>query len=67
MDAPVAKASSHLRNIDDRGTKRHRLLVRRRRVTVTAAGEPHKTARSALGQIEPLDDLPDGFTPDLRG
>jgi len=24
-------------------------------------------ARSALGQIEPLDDLPDGFTPDLWG
>jgi len=67
MDAPVAKTSPHLRNIDDRRTKRRRLLVRFRRVTVTAAGEPHKTARSALGQIEPLDDLPDGFTPDLRG
>ncbi len=38
MDAPVAKASTHLRNIDDCGTEFHRLLIRQRRVTVTAAG-----------------------------
>jgi hypothetical protein len=38
MDTPIAKASTHLRNIDDRGTEHHRLLVRLRRVTVTAAG-----------------------------
>lgn len=67
MNAPIAKASPHLCNIDDRGTELHRLLIRRRRVTVTTAGEPHKTARSALGQIKPLDDLPDSFTPDLWG
>ena len=67
MDAPVAKASPHLRNIDDRGTEHHSLLIRRRRIAVTASGEPHKTARSALGQIKSLDDLPDGFTSDLWG
>ena len=67
MNASIAKASPHLRNIDDRGTEYHGLLIGRRRVTVTTAGEPHKSARSALRQIEPFDDLPDGFTPDLWG
>lgn len=38
MDAPVAKASSRLRNMDDRGTEHHCLLVRLRRVAVTTAG-----------------------------
>lgn len=67
MDAPVAKAATHLRNIDDRRTERHCLMIRHWRVTVTAASESHKTARSALRQIELLDDLPDGFTSDLWG
>jgi len=67
MDAPVAKAATHLRNIDDRRTEHHGLLIRHWRVTVTTASEPHKTARSALRQIKLLDDLPDGFTSDLWG
>ena len=43
------------------------LLVRHRWMAVTVSGEPHKTARAALGQIELLDHLSDGFALDLWG
>jgi hypothetical protein len=36
-------------------------------MAVTIAGEPHKATGAALGQIEPLDDLPDGLAFDLWG
>jgi hypothetical protein len=38
MDASVAKAPLRLRDMDDCSTEHHALLVRHRRVPVTAAG-----------------------------
>jgi hypothetical protein len=36
-------------------------------MAVAVTGEPHKTTGAALGQIKPLDDLPNGLALDLWG
>jgi hypothetical protein len=67
MDAPIAKAPPDLGDIDDGGGERCRLLIRHRWMAVAVTGEPHKTTGAALGQIKPLDDLPNGLALDLWG
>jgi len=67
VDAPIPESPPRLGDVDDGGGERSRLLIRHRRVPVTIAGEPHKPTGVAFGQIEPLDDLPDGLALDLWG
>jgi len=43
------------------------MRVRQRGIAVTVSGEPHKTTGVTLGEIEPLDHLPDRVPFDLWG
>ena len=51
MDAPIAKAATHVRDLHDLLVQIQRGLVGLRWMAVAIAGEPHKTARTAFGQM----------------
>jgi hypothetical protein len=51
VDAPVAEAPSHMRDLDDLAGELLHCCVHLRWVAVAVAGEPHKTTRATLGQM----------------
>ena len=67
VNAPVAKAPARLGNLDDLAREIFGHLVSLGWVAVTVAGEPHKAAGAALGQMVFHDHLADRFAFDLWG
>lgn len=51
VDVPVAEAAAHMRDLHDLLVQLHSSLIGLRRMAVTVAGESHKTARAAFGQM----------------
>jgi len=51
VDAPVAEAATHMGDLHDLLAQIQRGPIDLRRVAVAVAGEPHKTARAAFGQM----------------
>jgi hypothetical protein len=51
MDAPIAEAPTRMRDLHDAGVQILGGLIALRRVSIAVAGEPHKPARTSLGQI----------------
>jgi hypothetical protein len=67
VDAPVAKAPAHMRDLHDLLVQILRGLIGLRRMAAAVAGEPHKTARAAFGQMVFADHDPDRLAPGLWG
>ena len=67
VDAPVAKAAAHMGDLHDLLVQLHGGLIGLRRMAVAVAGEPHKTARAAFGQMVLADHDPDRLAPGLWG
>jgi hypothetical protein len=67
VDAAVAKATARLGDLDDLAAQVFAHLVGLGWVAVTVAGEPHKAASPALGQVMQLDHLADGIALGLWG
>ena len=67
VDAPVTEAAPYMSHLDDPARQLTRRGVCLGRVAVAVAGEPHKTARSALGQMVFVDHHGDRLAPDLWG
>jgi len=65
--APVAKAPAHVRDLDDPTGQLARGGIGLGRMAVAVAGEPHKTARAALGQVVFFDHPADRLALDLWG
>ena len=60
MDAPIAEATAHLRDLHDLALQRSGLRIGLRRMAVAVSGEPHEAACAALRQVMFLDHLADG-------
>jgi hypothetical protein len=68
MDTPEAKAVAHVRDLRDLLVQFHGNLIDLRQMAIAVAGEPHKTARAALGQmVFAPDHDPDRLAPGLWG
>ena len=67
MDAPVAKAATHVCDLYDFLVQLHGGPIGLRWMAVAVAGEPHKTARAAFGQLVFADHDPDRLAPGLWG
>ena len=67
VDAPIAEAPAHVRDLDDPAGQLARGGISLGRVAVAVAGEPHKTTRAALGQVVLADHPGDRLALDLWG
>ena len=67
VDAPIAKAATRMGDLHDLLVQLHGDLIGLRRMAVAVAGEPHKTARAAFGQMVFADHDPDRLAPGLWG
>jgi Xaa-Pro aminopeptidase len=67
VDTSVAKAATHMRDLHDLLVQIQRGLVSLRRMAVAVAGEPHKTARAAFGQMVLAHHAPNRLAPSLWG
>jgi len=67
MDAPIAEAPTHVGDFHDLLAQFHSGLIDLWWVTVAIAGEPHKTARAAFGQVVFADHDLDRLAPGLWG
>ncbi len=67
VNAPVAETPARMGNLDDLAAQIFGHLVGLGWMAVTVAGEPHKTARAALGQMVLDNHHADRFAFDLWG
>ncbi len=67
MDAAIAEATPHMRDLHDLGAELLRCFVHRRRVPIAVPREPHQAARAAFRESMLFNHLRHRRAPDLRG